>query len=1043
MKYTRAQLTFTLATILSLNTLNATPDVPLEMSEATVVLTTTPPKSRFSHHFKGFSTQSGMDFQSLRKTTGAKAFMAKPNSDLILPLVQDLDYKIQEMMEAYPQLAGTAVQIDRLRLDPALLTPYHYFGLLAHAALSLSKKSNEEESFLRLAGFPVPYGLVEGFKPTQSADSVALALFSSNSPSYQGAYSAYYTKGFRDPAKKMKAVFSTNIFKSTPHFFITQNPGESELGLYYLATMYAQGIHPIPVALDPNDDKLHGLNLPPWGEVCHDLAHSEADRADFSMRQFAYHIMNAYSVHIAMLGEKEARDLPWASDILEPVAHYAKAIHTAYRQGVLDIVNDAQEHFGVSAKTTKLSAEFEAFSAAAFLMLHEEPRSLDHAYAYAGIRGGFVKILEADVNGLEGLNNSNPDFLVPGNFDTSFAHGTCLMSEAELEHMVRQLPLSDFLLDFPPADDTVVLGEGPRLHSIVRNKMYVELRFEHTNGYIYTYREATNYARQINFDHDMSILKPAAKILETKYNFTLPQRPTIGEEGYEAKAADFSAALYMAKDHLRAYFLEAAKDIASKGITVRFYQNVLRAEKTLKTVLPEFAREDFQGFLRKATSISAPEGEALADSKVPTVVEKHKRNLAIEQMHTDDALERSQQNRLAESDDTLEHDGSASASTQLWHDAIRETPALLQAISLFNTNKIERQKFINTALPYLYEEEKRKTFVTLLKTYISKPLVKAPRYLPTNSPLETLHAQREDLANLMAELTKMPHHKFVNTFDKVAHYFEKISRTEIRQWVASKNNTRVARQEILADVEALKVGVKSQIQGTNPSLLEANLQDPEMESLLTFWSVLTADRDARGARDPKEIEVKLNTFLQKGESRAALKSLLNIYVTDSCLKSYGEFGSVDTALWVYTNFFDALSQMCPEQLIAAQKVLVKIEDKFYKQGRLYFGNALIQSLWALGPIDAEKMLSVVDNVLALPIERFEVPDAIKATRSLSEQQWKECAAIVQKFPRNGPEAATCEDSLDDIVYFILYAGENKPTQYAPGALRQPIDRFRI
>jgi len=395
---------------------------------------------------------------------------------------------------------------------------------------------------------------------------------------------------------------------------------------------YYKGMHPVPVTLSTDGSELHGIAMSPWGKFCHDLAHSEIDPANHSVEQFANHILNLYTRKLRETFKDlttEERAQFSVKAMIPPVTQFALDVHSAYRQSLIDILESSLLYFNVTSDSKKLPPEFEAFSVAAFLDAHEEASDMSRRY----VTPDLVELLKSSRSKTaleiipqkdEGIPSSSSgeseERVIVENtrdllFATSFTTGETQLSDEEIFEIAKKLPLSAYLLHYYQLiNDQPINSDEIAEYLVNRNKFYTEISIDMLDGTNYLFRQATNYSRTLNLNHDRQMLRPAAAVLAEKYGYKIPVVPNPLDEDYEEKVAACDKALREGMKYLHDIFALTASEISLQDtesdmtIADRFSVNYTKALRKLAKSMPRFvidAEGGLQGFLTKATSKEA------------------------------------------------------------------------------------------------------------------------------------------------------------------------------------------------------------------------------------------------------------------------------------------------------------------------------------------------------------------------------------------------------------------------------------------------------
>lgn len=567
-------------------------------------------EERFPVHFKGFGNT---DFEWGRYLS--------QNPSAWVQLSPKFKGKYQELSALLiarknPQLGGFVKELGVMIKDPQCYTPLDYAVFINRIALSISNEDADEKLFFKLAGFPHPYELQAVLNPQDPQNSFLKELYVKIDGAKDKVYFSRTTyQTFFDPQGQVEEILKTSPFMSFPYYMPCQS---SILGFFYLAMSYNTGLHPIPVPipLKAPTHLLHGAIKTPWGEVCHDEAHSDIDPADHSVRQFSNNLLNHYLIqlkeNLSSLSAAEKGQY-CVKQMIPPFTTFALTAHNLYRECLVKILENSVESMDqalLQDKGAKLPPEFKAFSVAAFMHAHEEPTDMSRHYTTDDLSALLKSSLPKEKDG-----SKTSDTL----FQTSYITGETILSDEALYDLVKHKPFKDFERAsesmFMP--ESVIPWDDISRYTVERNKFFIEVTINMIEGQDYVYRQATNFSSCLNFEHDRQILRAARTVLKDQYGYTVPKIPTpdgMEEEAFEVACADFRKILDQGTVHLRTIFLETATKLSHPDISGYYAHGYQTAVAQLADQMPPFVAPDTMlSFIRKAVEIPAlaPSAEPL------------------------------------------------------------------------------------------------------------------------------------------------------------------------------------------------------------------------------------------------------------------------------------------------------------------------------------------------------------------------------------------------------------------------------------------------
>jgi hypothetical protein len=560
-------------------------------------------------HFRGFSST---DFDLANKLRHMGWY--QPANEL-RPLLQEWGQRL----EGHEKHAGVKAQIDDALQKSEAPTRVYAAYLLFSMVLDGAKFSDREHQFFSSVGLSKPYEFVKAYEGkglTRFSDFIGF-LEKHVSPvlSSFGFEDHGYSEDVRDFEYIPTQYYPDNQYLISEHI-VPQGSyasvtyplvDENVLGFFYLAWTYAKGIHPVPFPLVEDDAELHGINMSTWSEVCHDLGHHQVDAKDFSAEQFAHNLINYYLLTSA----EELRDLPLpqrgqygVKSMIPHFGEFAVSVHSAYRKALVEILKKSvRELEGANEEQIK---DWEAFSVAAFVHSHEEPEVLDMDYGTTNL----TELLKASQSGQEKKVSVGTVRVAADDdqFATSFVTGESPLTDDEIFDIVKSQPKSRFLRPelrgWSGAEDAISEEYVAEYH-VDRTLFAIEVTVIMLNGEELVYREVTNYSKQLNFDHDLSMLKAAEVSLLQDYGYELPSIPKTGdfldegnvdEQTYHLAAEECLEQLRLGRSHLRDIYLKNAVRLSEQvgdydselSIAEQFAVSVTNAMTKLQNNLPPF-----------------------------------------------------------------------------------------------------------------------------------------------------------------------------------------------------------------------------------------------------------------------------------------------------------------------------------------------------------------------------------------------------------------------------------------------------------------------
>ncbi len=569
-------------------------------------------EKRYPTYFRGFS-KTDMDLIDFYRS-GEK--ILEPNTALVSKFE-----KLKEQLDGIdnPALTDLKKELAQFIGDEKKHTLLHYIFSVAQAAIFTSDKSDIENQFFRLAGFSMPYSLINIAKP--EGDLWRALLSWKRKHDDRGDFTHRTYCQFSDRVDQISDSLRKGLFNSVPYFLLCTESKEDFFGFFYLAWTYSQGIHPVPVTLKPGDERVHGIPMTPWGKLCHDLAHSKIDTGDHSVEQFVNNILNFYLTklkdNLKTLSIEQKKQYG-VKNMIPYVTEFALSVYNAYRESTLAILERSLKVMKVGEEE-KLPELFKAFAAGAFLQSHETPVDLSARFATSSLpeilRSSvqpILSLLDESLKKDEGIEEKKSTSVVKADLlSTSFTTGETPLSDEEIFEIIKKRPIREYNLDWYPFDaSSPIKEEEISEYSVKRNQFYIEVTIHMMDGQDYVYRAETNYSRRLNLDHDRQFLLPAKSILKDRYKYSIPKVPSEeafagNPESFESAVGECRAVLDLGRRHLLDFFLKTAIDLSQEEsedkatIADRYAIRYSRAISKLQKTMPPFI-ENIQSFLSEA-----------------------------------------------------------------------------------------------------------------------------------------------------------------------------------------------------------------------------------------------------------------------------------------------------------------------------------------------------------------------------------------------------------------------------------------------------------
>lgn len=590
---------------------------------------------KVEHDFGALERDFPMLFSGFSATpfTLIEQFRSLNDSDPLQPMVG-----IREEMEALSTQLKIASQLTHIQkdLDERLLTSgpiscVEYIYYLARVALAQGTGTDDEEIFFKAAGFSMPYASIRQGDWAAKLSQKSVSSFQDFISLFKNVDSLKYDErgdfvrtrycNYFDDEDIVRKAIQKGPFAKTAWPL----PGKDILGFFYLAFTYAKGIHPIPIPFSDKSCVLHGIEMSRWAQVCHDLAHSNADAVNYNAEQFAHHFANHY-VNLLRTGkgddltpdEREKYSIP---EMLPHFINFSLSVHNLYQQSLVDILMLSLQEMDPRVEAHRPG--FEAFCVAAFLQAHERPIDISRKYGTHNLSDllsvGTPQESEAPVKN-QGQADAGDIDLVPTyldqEFETSFITGETQLTDKQIFDLVKLKPKSEFIKNhhYVFNVDTVINEKEIARYKVFKNKFYVEVEITLRDGEKRLFRKVTNYSSQMNFEHDLSILKAARTVLKKDYSYNLPKIPVIpyplnteAVKAYEQEALQCRLDLEQGFKNLLDIWAKCSRDLCRRtmspftsSISDRFESGYKAAYQDLAAFMPPFVG-DLEHFIRDAT----------------------------------------------------------------------------------------------------------------------------------------------------------------------------------------------------------------------------------------------------------------------------------------------------------------------------------------------------------------------------------------------------------------------------------------------------------
>lgn len=569
-----------------------------------------------------------INFAGFRSTNfeGARAYKNQ-NQATDIPYVSISLSELSQKLESFQELAQVKADLDVfLEKNPQISPedePYYALYYVARILLTQSfegEQIEDERNFFRYAGFPKTYkplGVLKALSTLQphqmsiaqvirfirEVDKVDEDLL--NERRYTRSTSAFFS-GSQAVDKALESENDVMLIL----------PGEDVLGFFYLAYVYAQGVHPIPLPFTSEADELHGVALSRFGKFSHDEAHSEADNRHVSLVQFVKNMGNQYAAwlrdnkdKVAILTAEQKKTYALKA-MLPHFTAFGKAVSALYQDSLVAILEKGLELYK--------GEDFNAFAAAAFYRLHETPFRLSKFFGQSKNLSDLIKINEAmsdtivkagEVPQAE-LSEEAKASAILSIFNTSIKDGTTAYDDETLYKIAVTQPLNRFLKNSylpylaPLPDHAKIDPNDVSDYCVERNKFFIDVIIEMIDGKTHTYRESTAYARTLNFKHDADILRRAAPVLKELNQYELPMTE---EFITDQQVIQHEEALEKGLNHLLNLWGQMAMYVASQkesfmdlSIADRFEQGYMKALGELKSTMPLELQANTENFLKEA-----------------------------------------------------------------------------------------------------------------------------------------------------------------------------------------------------------------------------------------------------------------------------------------------------------------------------------------------------------------------------------------------------------------------------------------------------------
>lgn len=575
-------------------------------------------ETRFPAYFRGFK-RTPQEVQDLlgwlrnqssadKETNGVR--YAQPDSRL-KPFFQQFA-SILETKEN-PVFEPLRQDLAEILADPKKQTAFAYMYSCMKAAALISEPTVAETDFFKAAGFEFPYAHIRNFAPD---DDMIRAFVKGQEREREtpGSFFRIQTHRFGDPDNQVGSFLEEHdpFRTNTPYFMLCPGPRDGIFGFFYLAWMYSKGMHPIPVTFEHQKGELHGLeNMSPWGQMCHDQAHSQIDPTEHSVEQYVNNLGNKY---LELLEEKwteltpeEKRNYP-IDKVLTPLTRFAAGVHQAYRESVVAILEASVSQ--IPAEATYLPPEVKAFAVAAFYLAHEAPEDLSDAYG-TPVLADLLKKAAPEV----------PDTEERGDdlFHTAFVTGSSPLTDEEIVQKALEQPLNEFHIW---GGDYKIDAERVSSSRVTRNPYFIDVEIRTFDGQQHVLRKPTHQGAYMNLEHDKAILRAARQVLGTRYSYKLPQVPDIRkfqdrESEFEAAVRECRKHLELGFEHLTHFYREKANELShlpvveggEETIADHFSRRYEKALAELAPHMPSFVG-DLREFVAPSATASVPEVSA-------------------------------------------------------------------------------------------------------------------------------------------------------------------------------------------------------------------------------------------------------------------------------------------------------------------------------------------------------------------------------------------------------------------------------------------------
>lgn len=523
----------------------------------------------FPKHFAGFQSTNFDDIKVMRPLK-----VSQPH-----PVYKSALEKISQTLKSHSKIFSPILQdVDKMLQASNGFTRLQYLFVLTRIGVLDARGSDEEEQFFRGTGFPQPYSRMRQSKFVNGLNTFEefLTFLGDDEGWDSDKYESFERITTRRYEDRGNTVEERHVKKGPFSRFVYPLIGQDELGFFYLAWTYYQGVHPVPFPLEENLCDLHGIQMSRLGKTCHDWAHSDLDTSDYNAEQFSYYLISYYADLIKLISKdlKPDERRKWSVRAMLPhICEFVMSVHNLYRQSLLDILKLSLQM--LDPRCNENLAEFEAFSVGSFVHAHEASANLSQEYgapvlselliasvAKSRSKGEKEKKIDSGKDVISVQENGN----VTNNlFKTSFVTGESPLSDEEIFNLVKVLDKSKFLargyvsiygmekIDLDEIED----------YKVYRNKFYIDVQiFMIGDIDFYVFRQSTNYSNQLNFVHDGTILRPALKVLARAHNYALPSFPIANhfqsDAEYDSAAITCQIELDKGKGYLMDNWLKTA-----------------------------------------------------------------------------------------------------------------------------------------------------------------------------------------------------------------------------------------------------------------------------------------------------------------------------------------------------------------------------------------------------------------------------------------------------------------------------------------------------